>query len=105
LNTQKRKRGINQYNKLRNMNTLYYGDNLDILKRYISDESIDLIYVDPPFKSEQNYNILFKEKNGTASATQIKVFEDTWHWDKKAEETFIEIIEISPKRIAETISS
>jgi site-specific DNA-methyltransferase (adenine-specific) len=68
------------------MNTLYYGDNLDILRRYIPDESVDLVYLDPPFKSSQNYNILFKEQNGTSSAAQIKAFEDTWHWDQKAEE-------------------
>lgn len=58
-------------------NTLYYGDNLDILRRYIPDNSIDLIYLDPPFKSNQSYNILFKEKNGTDSVAQIKAFEDT----------------------------
>ncbi len=60
------------------MNYLYYGDNLDILRRYIKDESIDLIYLDPPFKSNQDYNVLFKERNGTQSSAQIKAFEDTW---------------------------
>lgn len=84
-------------------NTLYYGDNLDVLRRYIPNESIDLIYLDPPFKSDQSYNILFKEKNGTDSAAQIKVFEDTWHWDQKAEETFVEITEKSPKKVADLI--
>lgn len=84
-------------------NTLYYGENLDILRRYIPDNSIDLIYLDPPFKSDQTYNILFKEKNGTESAAQIKVFEDTWHWDKKAEETYIEITEKAPQRAADLI--
>lgn len=84
-------------------NTLYYGDNLDILRRYILDNSIDLIYLDPPFKSDQNYNILFKEKNGADSAAQIKVFEDTWHWDRKAEETYLEITEKSPQRVADLI--
>lgn len=49
-------------------NTLYYGDNLDILRRYVGDESVDLIYLDPPFKSDQNYNVLFKEKDGTQAA-------------------------------------
>jgi len=71
-------------------NTLYFGDNLEILRHYVASESIDLVYLDPPFKSDQNYNILFKEKNGTDSAVQIKVFEDTWHWDQKAEETIRE---------------
>jgi len=84
-------------------NILYYGDNLDILRRYIPDESIDLVYLDPPFKSNQSYNILFKEKNGTNSAAQIKVFEDTWHWDRKAEETYIEITEEAPQRVADLI--
>ena len=84
-------------------NTLYYGDNLDILKRYIPDESIDLVYLDPPFKSDQSYNILFKEKNGTDSAAQIKVFEDTWHWDRKAEETYEEITEKAPQKVADLI--
>ena len=42
-------------------NTLFYGDNLDILKRYIPEESVDLVYLDPPFKSDQSYNILFNE--------------------------------------------
>ena len=58
-------------------NVLYYGDNLDILRRYIKDETIDLIYLDPPFKSDQDYNILFAERNGSRSAAQIKAFEDT----------------------------
>ena len=63
-------------------NVLYYGDNLEILRRYIEDESVDLVYLDPPFKSNQDYNILFAERNGSRAAAQIKAFEDTWHWDK-----------------------
>ncbi len=87
------------------MNYLYYGDNLDILGRYIKDESIDLIYLDPPFKSNQNYNVLFKEKNGTQSSAQIRAFEDTWHWDRIAEDTYIEIVEKLPKKIADLIKA
>lgn len=86
-------------------NTLYYGDNLDILRRYIKDESVDLIYLDPPFKSNQNYNVLFKERNGTQSSAQIKAFEDTWHWDRKAEDTYIEIVEKLPKKIADLVKA
>jgi site-specific DNA-methyltransferase (adenine-specific) len=63
-------------------NILYYRDNLEILRRYIKDESVDLVYLDPPFKSDQDYNILFAERNGSRAAAQIKAFEDTWHWDK-----------------------
>lgn len=59
-------------------NYLYYGDNLDILRRYIRDESVDLVYLDPPFNSNQNYNVLFAEKSGVRSTAQIKAFEDTW---------------------------
>ena len=73
-------------------NTLYYGDNLDILRRYIPDESIDLVYLDPPFKSDQNYNILFKEQNGTRAASQIKAFEDTWTWTQESEEIYTDLV-------------
>lgn len=73
-------------------NTLYYGDNLDILKRYVKDESVDLVYLDPPFKSSQNYNILFKEQNGSRAASQIRAFEDTWTWDQEDEAMFAELV-------------
>jgi len=69
-------------------NTLYYGDNLDILKRYIKAESVDLIYLDPPFKSDQNYNVLFQEQDGSRSAAQIRAFEDTWRWDQSSAEGY-----------------
>ena len=65
-------------------NSLYYGDNLDILRRYVRDESVDLVYLDPPFKSDQTYNILFQEKDGSQSASQINAFEDTWYWDEQS---------------------
>jgi DNA modification methylase len=74
-------------------NFLYYGDNLDILRRYIADESVDLVYLDPPFKSDQNYNVLFQEQNGSRSAAQIHAFEDTWHWDEAAARAYQEIVE------------
>jgi DNA modification methylase len=75
------------------MNTLYYGDNLDILRRYATDESVDLIYLDPPFKSNQDYNVLFAEQDGTRSAAQIKAFEDTWQWDTVAASAYQEVVE------------
>jgi len=84
-------------------NTLFYGDNLDILRKHIPDKSVDLIYLDPPFNSKATYNILYSEKNGTASAAQIRAFEDTWHWDNKAEETYREITETAPQRVADLI--
>ncbi|MBC7349632.1 MAG: hypothetical protein H5U05_06635 [Candidatus Aminicenantes bacterium] len=73
-------------------NIIYYGDNLDILGRYIPDESVNLVYLDPPFKSDQNYNILFREQNGSKAASQIKAFEDTWEWTQESEEIYAEII-------------
>jgi DNA modification methylase len=78
-------------------NLLYYGDNLDILRRYVKDESVDLVYLDPPFKSNQDYNVLFKERNGTQSAAQIHAFEDTWQWDEAAALAYKEIVEAGGK--------
>ncbi len=75
------------------MNYLYYGDNLDVLRRYIDDESVDLVYLDPPFKSQQNYNVLFQEQDGSRSAAQIQAFEDTWRWDQAAAEAFNEVVQ------------
>ncbi len=79
------------------MNTLYYGDNRDILPRYVKDESVDLIYLDPPFKSNQDYNVLFAEQSGEKSAAQIMAFEDTWHWDMTAQAWFETIVARSDK--------
>ncbi len=74
-------------------NVLYYGDNLDVLRRYIKDESVDLIYLDPPFNSSQDYNVLFAEKSGTGAAAQIKAFTDTWKWDQAAAEAYQDVVE------------
>lgn len=74
-------------------NILYYGDNLDVLRRHIKDESIDLIYLDPPFKSNQDYNVLFAEQDGSRAAAQIKAFEDTWRWDRAAASAYQEVVE------------
>ncbi len=74
-------------------NTLYYGDNLQVLREHVADESVDLIYLDPPFKSDQNYNVLFAEQNGTRSAAQIRAFEDTWQWDQTAAAAYQELVE------------
>jgi len=82
-------------------NQLYFGDNLDILRDYIADESVDLIYLDPPFNSKATYNVLFQEKNGTQSSAQITAFEDTWHWDIHTEEVYREIVEHGPKGLAD----
>jgi len=74
------------------MNTLYYGDNLKVLREYIKDETVDLIYLDPPFNSSRNYNVLFKDESGKDSEAQITAFEDTWHWTEAAKETFDDLV-------------
>ena len=74
------------------MNTLYYGDNLDVLRRHVKDESVDLVYLDPPFNSQQDYNLLFAE-HGTKAAAQIKAFEDTWEWNTDAARAYEALVE------------
>ncbi|MCK4403688.1 MAG: restriction endonuclease [candidate division Zixibacteria bacterium] len=86
-------------------NILYYGDNLEILRRYIKDETVDLIYLDPPFKSNQDYNVLFAEQNGSRSAAQIKVFEDTWEWNTVAAAAYQEIVESGHQRVSQAMQA
>jgi adenine specific DNA methylase Mod len=78
-------------------NLLYYGDNLDVLRRYVADESVDLVYLDPPFKSDATYNVLFAERDGSRSAAQIKAFGDTWEWNQAAAEAYQEVVESGGK--------
>ncbi|MFZ5585251.1 MAG: DNA methyltransferase [Thermodesulfobacteriota bacterium] len=73
-------------------NLLYYGDNLEVMRQHLADESVDLIYLDPPFNSNQDYNVLFAEQDGTRSAAQIKAFGDTWRWDQGAVLCFDEAV-------------
>ena len=87
------------------INQLYYGDNLDILRAHIPDESIDLIYIDPPFNSNQAYNVIFSEADGSSSQAQIQVFEDTWHWVETTEQAYYELVETAPPLLVETIKS
>jgi site-specific DNA-methyltransferase (adenine-specific) len=70
------------------LNKLYYGDNLTVLKNCFDDESVDLIYLDPPFNSQATYNVLFKSTAGEQSRAQIEAFGDTWHWGEEAELAF-----------------
>lgn len=73
-------------------NQLFYGDNLAVLRESIADESVDLIYLDPPFNSNASYNLLFKSPSGEGSQAQIEAFEDTWHWNDSAERAFDEVV-------------
>ena len=86
------------------MGTLYYGDNLDILRRYLKDESVDLVYLDPPFNSAQTYNAFFHEKDGTDAASQIQAFEDTWHWNEESERVYDELIR-QPGKVSEVLQA
>ena len=86
-------------------NVLYYGDNLDIMRRYIPDESVDLIYLDPPFNSNRRYNVLFKESEGTPSGAQIQAFSDTWRWDRAAEQTYNELVLNGPPQVSRMIEA
>ena len=70
--------------------TLFFGDNLYILKQHIPSDSIDLIYLDPPFNSKASYNVLFEEPEGDKSKAQIEAFDDTWHWTEESEKAFQE---------------
>ncbi len=74
------------------MTQLYYGDNLNVLREHIASESVDLIYLDPPFNSKRDYNLLFKSSKGQASEAQIEAFEDSWHWNPQAEREFDELL-------------
>lgn len=78
-------------------NRLYYGDNLDVLRRHVKDESVDLVYLDPPFNSNASYNVLFAAKDGHQAAAQIQAFEDTWRWDESAARQFAETVEAGGK--------
>ncbi|MBZ0282536.1 MAG: restriction endonuclease [Anaerolineae bacterium] len=88
-------------------NTLFYGDNLDILRNrdYFPNACVDLIYLDPPFNSSRNYNVLFKDESGQDSDAQIVAFEDTWHWGRTAEHTYHELVTDAPERVSATISA
>ncbi len=73
-------------------NKLFYGDNLTVLRESIADESVDLVYLDPPFNSNASYNVLFKSPSGEQSAAQIEAFDDSWHWNESAERAFDEVL-------------
>ena len=87
------------------MKKLYYGDNLQILREHIADESIDLIYLDPPFNSKRDYNLLFKTPKGHESDAQITAFEDTWHWGGQAQDEFREIMQCKNTQVAEMMQA
>ncbi|HEX2080286.1 MAG TPA: DNA methyltransferase [Longimicrobium sp.] len=82
---------------------LYYGDNLDILRSEIGDETVDLVYLDPPFNSSQEYNVLFTERDGTLALAQEKAFGDTWQWNAASALAYEELIETGPEKVAQAL--
>ena len=86
-------------------NTLFYGDNLPILREYIPDQSVDLIYLDPPFNSSRSYNVLFKDESGKSSDAQITAFDDSWHWGESAEKTYQELATQAAPQVSSMIAA
>ena len=86
-------------------NVLYFGDNLEILRKYIPDGSVDLIYLDPPFNSKKDYNILFKENGGVESEAQVRAFTDTWQWTPTTENYYHEIVTRGPLKVGKLIDA
>ncbi len=86
-------------------NRLYFGDNLDILREHIADASVDLIYLDPPFNSNANYNVLFQEKSGQQSTAQITAFEDTWHWSLESESSYRDVIASGSGKLSDLLQA
>ena len=86
-------------------NALYYGDNLDVLRDSIASESVDLIYLDPPFNSQANYNVLFRSPTGNGSQAQIEAFEDTWHWGQEAEAAFSRVMRFGSTEAADMLNA
>ncbi|MEW5988236.1 MAG: DNA methyltransferase [Chloroflexota bacterium] len=81
-------------------NTLFYGDNLPILRDYVADGSVDLVYLDPPFNSNRSYNVLFKDESGRESESQLTAFEDSWHWNQAAERAYHDLITNAPEHVS-----
>ena len=86
-------------------NKLYFGDNLDILRGEVPDESVDLIYLDPPFNSNATYNVLFREASGEGSAAQIHAFDDTWHWNIESERAYREVVTDGPRKLSDLLQA
>lgn len=87
------------------MNYLYYGDNLTILREHLGNESVDLVYLDPPFNSNRNYNVLFKDESGHEAEAQITAFEDSWHWNATAESSYQELVTLGDVRVSAMIGA
>jgi adenine specific DNA methylase Mod len=78
------------------VNQLHFGDNIDVLRnpKLIKDESVDLIYLDPPFNSKANYSVIFSDKTGEFSEAQTEAFKDTWSWGPSAAQAYDDIMKM-----------
>lgn len=87
-------------------NLLYYGDNLDVLREHVANESVDLVYLDPPFNSNRSYNVLFQQRSGAEAQAQIEAFDDTWTWTHEAEQQYLELVSGgAPSKVADAIEA
>lgn len=87
-------------------NALFYGDNLDVLREHVADESVDLVYLDPPFNSNRSYNVLFKTRSGDDSQAQVEAFDDTWTWSQQAEALYKELVQGgAPVKVADALEA
>ena len=87
------------------MRELYYGDNLEVLRRHLPDRSVDLVYLDPPFNSNRAYHVLSRGNTGEASPARVTAFEDLWDWGGQAEREFAEIVQVHPGNVAQLLVS
>jgi DNA modification methylase len=91
---------------LSQVNRLFYGDNLQILREHVATESVDLIYLDPPFNSNRSYNVLFRSKSGEDAQAQIEAFDDTWTWSQQSEAQYDELVQGgAPPKVADAIEA
>lgn len=86
-------------------NKLYYGDNLPVLREHFADESVDLIYLDPPFNSNRNYSVFFEDEAGEEAEAQVMAFEDTWHWTSETERAYAELVTDVNGRVGMVVSA
>ena len=88
-------------------NVLSYGDNLDILRRYLPDSAVDLVYLDPPFNSNRDDNVICRDESGNRSDAQLLAIEDTWHWGPSAGPTYAYLTDTARHegRVPDTVST
>lgn len=87
-------------------NLLFYGDNLQVLRERIPSESVDLVYLDPPFNSNRSYNVLFRTRSGDEAQAQLEAFDDTWTWSQQSEAQYEELVRGgAPTRVADALEA